>query len=155
MVDGQGTEPAMTENERLETIAKLVKRSPDRDLSKLLAGHLAGPADPDRPPVPIWDFAEYAASAGVEMETLLEWRYPLEFFRGGSTVVSVAEELRDDLPGITPLVASDVIRRYRLLADAGALAWNADCKSMVAMSPHDEWSPIYRVWSDEMKSRSL
>ena len=155
MVEGQGSEPELTEEQRQKTIAMLAKRMPGRDLSKLLAGHLAGPAHPGRPPVPIWDFVEYAASVGVEIDTLLDWRYPLEFFGGGSTIVSVAEALHLDQPGAVQLTADDVIRKYTLLADAGALTWNADRKSMVAMYPQQQWGPIYRIWWDEIKSRSV
>lgn len=154
MVDNRGTESGFSEAERQKMIAQLAERLPGRDLSKLLAGHLAGPADPDRPPVPIWEFVQYAATAGTGIGELAKWRYPLEIFEGGSTIVSIAEEVDQNLRGHPRITAADVIRRYQLLANSGAITWSARRKSIIELVPREEKIPIYRAWWEEVTSRA-
>ncbi len=53
----------LSEERRLEIMRGLKDRFPRRNIEDLLGGHLAGPASPDRPPVPVWDYLHYIGSS--------------------------------------------------------------------------------------------
>ena len=94
----------------------------DFDVDSMIAGHLAGPASPDRPNVPVWEYRAYVEASGSTIKQLAGVRFPVEFFVGGSTVTSIAEELRP-LPvpsGVSP-TAEDILRQYEMMHSAGVL----------------------------------
>lgn len=84
----------MPEEQRLATLRSLEAQHPGAAV--LAAGKLAGPATPDRPNVPIWEYENYVEKhRDVDLEDLVAVRFPVIFFGGdGVTIDSAAEYLR-------------------------------------------------------------
>lgn len=130
--------------------------SPDYDVESRLAGHLAGPASEDRPEVPVWQYFEYAAAApGVTIEELINIRFPISFHGEGSTVTSIAEELKP-APVAAPLVptAEDIVRRYAMMHDAGVLDWNTVTRTVERLKPLESEMKVYKEWWNQLLDKA-
>jgi hypothetical protein len=156
MVDMSGE---LSEERRLEIIRGLqddARRDgfPDVDIESLVAGHLAGPASTDRPPVPVWEYLDYVeAHPGLSIEELAKVRFPILFHGGGSTVTSIAEHTA---PGPVPptfvVTAEDVVRLFALMHEVGAMQWNAETRTIEELRPRDSYAPaIYEKWSSQLR----
>lgn len=147
----------LSEAQRQEILRTLRQEQPDVDIDGLVAGKLAGPASGDRPPVPVWEYLDYP---GEHPELSLEWivqvRFPIDFFGGGSTVTSIAEHLA---PGPHParfvLDAGDIVRLYRLRHEAGALRWNAETRTHEETMPQSAYvKAVYATWAAELERKA-
>jgi hypothetical protein len=144
--------------QRFREINEAARQSglPDYDAKALAAGHLAGPASTDRPPVPVWEYLDYVAThPEVSIEEISQVRFPISFHGGGSTVTSIAEHTA---PGPVPptfvVAAEDVVGLYALMHDAGAMQWDAGTRTIEELKPHASYAPaIYEKWRSQLKLR--
>jgi hypothetical protein len=129
---------------------------PNFDAEGLAAGHLAGPASTDRPPVPVWEYLDYVAKhPEVSIDEISQIRFPISFHGGGSTVTSIAEHTA---PGPVPptfsLTAEDIVRLFALMHDAGAMQWNAETRTIEELKPRASYAPaIYEKWRSQLDAR--
>jgi hypothetical protein len=110
---------------------------PDFDAESLAAGHLAGPASKDRPPVPVWEYLDYVAQhPEVSIDEISQVRFPISFHGGGSMITSIAEHMA---PGPVPptfsVTTEDIVRLFALMHDAGAMQWNAATRTIEELKP--------------------
>ena len=146
----------LSEERRLEIIEQIRQQArdagyPDFDVESVLGGHLAGPASADRPDVPVWQYAEYAAASETTLEELLQIRFPLWFY-GGSTITSVAEELRP--PRVVPEVmatADEIIHRYEMMHAAGVLEWDSDARAVRQVKSMSEYRRVFSLWWSQLR----
>jgi hypothetical protein len=152
----------LSEERRLEIIRGLQDAArrdgfPDIDIDSLVAGDLAGPASTDRPPVPVWEYLDYAVEhPGVSIEELSKVRFPILFHCEGSMVTSIAEHTA---PGPVPprlvVTADDVVRLYALMHEAGAMQWNAETRTIEEVKPRYSYAPaIYEKWASQLERPS-
>ena len=79
----QGLASAFDDRERLRTGQSFHEEHPNLDLENSLGGALAGPASPDRPDLPVWDFFEIVQ--GENSVSLSELSAPVLCFEGESS----------------------------------------------------------------------
>jgi hypothetical protein len=109
-----------SEQQRLERLRAPQSAYPDVDVSGLAAGTLAGPASPERPSVPVWEYLEYrAAHPEMSMEAISRARFQVALLGGGTLAMSIAELTA---PGPHPptlaITPKDLIDLYRLIDEA-------------------------------------
>lgn len=146
-----------TEEERLRALEKVKKQFPERDIEGFVVGRLAGPASPDRPNVPIWEYPAFLSEhPELSMNDLLHVRFPEIFEDGFNSVSSLRDHLgrTSDSDRIDPLSPEDIIRLYRLNFEAGALRWNSETRSVEhteRMRTHQR--TVLNKWMSEMHRR--
>lgn len=129
---------------------------PNFDAERLAAGHLAGPASVDRPPVPVWEYLDYVAKhPEVTINEISQVRFPISFHGGGSTVTSIAEHTAlGHMPATFVVTAEDVVHLYALMHDEGAMQWNATTRTIEELKPHASYAPaIYENWRSQLETR--
>jgi len=135
---------------------------PSADLPNLVAGRLAGPASPNRPNVPVWDYLTLAEdSNGPDLEVLTAMRFPVRFIEGVVSVTSIDEELRPfptSFRGAIPkpridMDARKVIDRYRFLHGSGVVEWDPDERGIVYTQPISAFRATLEEWYG-MQSRT-
>lgn len=130
---------------------------PDFDAESLAAGHLAGPASTDRPPVPVWEYIDYAAThPEVTIDEISQTRFPISFHGGGSTVTSIAEYMAPGpVQSAVAVTVEDVVRLYALMHAAGAMQWDPQSRTIEELKPRASYAPaIYEKWQSQLKPRS-
>lgn len=151
------SEESLTEERRQQIINQIRADAekagfPDYDVESRLAGHLAGLASEDRPDVPVWHYFDYAAAeSAVTIEDLIDIRFPVSFYGGGSTINSVAEELKPHpiQPPVVP-TAADIVRRYAMMHDAGVLGWNSATRMVERLKPLDCEMKVFKDWWNQL-----
>ena len=150
----EGWQP-FDEKERLALVREIREQQPNADLDNLLMGALAGPATPDRPDVPVWDYLTYAQQhPETPFSVLITVRFPVLLFGGVSSVTSVVEHLKP-LPvsfrGVRPeptycIDAEAIIRQYMMLRDAGLIEWEPAWRGIRYTAPVDAIRPVMAAW---------
>ncbi len=125
------------EDQQAELARKLKASHPEADIDSLVAGSLAGPASPDRPPVPAWEYLNYLAShPELSINDLSRTRFPVALQAGTTMVTSIAELIA---PGPVPVTyqvtAEDVVRLYQLMHEAGVMRWNPQTRTHEEIAP--------------------
>ncbi|QWL33256.1 hypothetical protein [Rathayibacter toxicus] len=104
----------LSEDERQQTLHDLRKTAPESvDVEQLVAGELRAGVSENRPPVPVWEYREYAQQhPGTSLDELADIRFPVLLADDSVTVTSIAVFLvtkkRDEQPwlrGVTNLWA--------------------------------------------------
>ena len=132
--------------------------SPNFEAERLAAGHLAGPASIDRPPVPVWEYLDFVTKhPGVSVNEFSQVRFPISFHGGGSTVTSIAEHTAPGpIPATFVVTAEDIAYLYALMHDEGAMQWNATTttRTIEELKPHASYAPaIFKKWRSQLESR--
>jgi len=147
------------ERDRLEVVKGIVEQHPQVDLANSLSGALAGPASPDRPDVPVWNYLELAQSdPSVSLAQLSAVRFPVLFFEGESSVDSVDEHLRpppshlkvQPPPMRVVIDAPAVIRRFAMERDAGLVEWDPRSRGVRYLVPVAERTPVLQAWFETL-----
>ncbi|RPE78445.1 MULTISPECIES: hypothetical protein [unclassified Frondihabitans] len=144
----------MPEDERLAILESLEAQRPGS--STLAAGTLAGPATPNRPDVPIWEYASYLElHPEVDIDELVAVRFPVIFYGGDDfTIDSAAEYLRTDpVPSPTPMNLDSVIDMWRHLHAAGVVAWDAGRRAVEHRRPFDAYKAAVAEWGVRWRAR--
>jgi hypothetical protein len=145
----------MPEQNRLLTLARLEAARPG--LSALAAGALAGPATPDRPNVPIWDYASHVHEhSDIHLEDLVNVRFPVVFYGGADfTIDSAAEYLRtDSVAAPVPVTLPSVLELWQRLHDAGIVEWDRERRAVVHLKPLGEHSAVVADWELSRRQQS-
>jgi hypothetical protein len=160
---GRGPEPERTDAEVAELVKRMREDRPDLDWDNLLTGKLAGPATPDRPDVPVWDYVTFAEHhPEVRLSDLTAVRFPVRYFEGSSSVTSVDEELRP-FPSSSrgtppqprfPQRPHTVIDRYRALHDAEVITWDPDQRGVIYLKPTGSYRAVLNAWANSLDSSS-
>lgn len=143
----------MPEEQRLAILRSLEAEHPGA--AALAAGELAGPATPDRPNVPIWEYENYAEQhPDVNVDDLVTVRFPVIFHGGNDfTIDSAAEYLRTDpVPPPTPMTLGEVIDLWRHLHAAGVVAWDSDRRAVEHCRPFDDYEIAVAAWRVKFRS---
>lgn len=148
----------LDEQERLAIVGELIEEHPALDLANSLSGALAGPASPDRPDLPVWDYPDLVRrNPTVSWAQLAAIRFPVLFFEGESSVTSIDEELRP-LPSHLEhrpqprfvLDAEAVVRRYSMERDAGLVEWDARSRGIRYLTPVAGRRSVVQAWVDTL-----
>jgi hypothetical protein len=148
-------DPTLSDEERDAMKRDMLEDRPDLDLENLLMGELAGPASPDRPDLPVWEYRSYVTSRpGVALSDLTKVRFPVLYFEGTSTVTSVDEELKpipSSYKGRVPeplyvIDAEAIIHRYEMEYDAGLQVWDHDARGIVRLQPFESRRAVMQAW---------
>lgn len=156
-------EPERTDEEIAALVRRMKADRPDLDWDNLLMGRLAGPASPDRPDIPVWEYDRAAeADPDIALADLTAVRFPVRYFEGGWSVTSVDEELKpipSSYKGVPPTPrftedAMSVIRRYQALHGAGIVAWDSASRSLSYLQPVGTYVEVLKAWADEETRRT-
>jgi hypothetical protein len=145
------------DDERAARVRAVLGPGAPDGIEALAAGVLAGPASPDRPPVPVWQYLDHLAShPDVTLDDLEQVRFPTVLYSGETTVNSIAELTA---PGPTTptyaITADDIVRLYQLKYEAGALRWNPGTRTHEEIKPADSYSgTVFPAWRTELEQRS-
>jgi hypothetical protein len=157
----RGPEPERTDAELAELAERMKKDRPHLDWDNLLTGKLAGPATPGRPDVPVWDYITFVDNhPEVRLSDLTAVRFPVQYFKGSSSVTSVDEELRpfpSSLRGSPPQprfprTPHSVIDRYRALHDAEVITWDPDQRGVIYVKPTGSYRAVLYAWANSLDS---
>ncbi|WP_146243995.1 hypothetical protein [Curtobacterium sp. MCBD17_013] len=143
----------MPEEERLAILQSLEAEHPGA--AALAGGTLAGPATPDRPNVPIWEYENYAEQhPDVDLEDLVAVRFPVILHGSDDfTVDSAAEYLRTDpVPPTTPMTLGSVVDLWRHLHATGVVAWDSDRRAVEHRRPLDDYRTAVAAWGVKFRS---
>lgn len=150
--EGPGMNEHRSEEQRQEILRLIKEAQPDRDMSNVIAGSLAGPASPDRPPVPVWKYLAYKdEQQELTLTQIEQYRFPI-ILHGGETMITSLAEMTEPAgpPTATPTYivdTVDAIRLYELMHIRGALGWNADTLSHEELlAPSDYRESVYEEW---------
>lgn len=152
-------DPKISEAERDEMRRHMLEERPNADLENLLMGELYGPASPDRPDLPVWDYVSFTGShSEVVLSDLTSVRFPVLYFEGESTVTSVDEELKPFPRSYTGRVpqsmyvidAEAIVRRYGMEYEAGLHEWDHHARGIVRLQPHGAWSHVLQAWTETL-----
>ncbi|MBT8163037.1 MULTISPECIES: hypothetical protein [Arthrobacter] len=140
----------MSETARLARLRAVEEHIPEeaRDRIKPL-GTLAGPVSPDRPPVPVWEYMNYAAEhPGITEDHMAGIRFPLRLHDGTLMVTSISEMVPGNRPTPTfGITVADVVHLYQLMHDSGAVLWNASKLEHEEVKPASEYrTEVYAAW---------
>ncbi|MFG6504546.1 hypothetical protein [Microbacterium sp. P05] len=145
----------MPEHQRLAILDSLEARRPGA--ASLAAGKLAGPATPDRPDVPVWEYEQYVEThSDVRLADLLATRFPV-IFHGGtdSTITSVTEELRTEpLSPQMPVTLASVIEKWSRLHAAGIVRWDSDRRAVEHLRPIDDYNSVIQEWGAPLRNNA-
>ncbi|RIX28270.1 hypothetical protein D1781_12500 [Amnibacterium setariae] len=150
----------MDDEEREALRQELLRDHPDLDLENLLMGELAGPASPDRPDLPVWEYRAFVRDhPGADPATLAAIRFPVRYAEGTSGVTSIAEQLkpyprsfRGRVPEPVVVIDADAIaRRYEMEHEAGLQEWDHDARGIVRLQPLAAWREVTRAWFDTLE----
>lgn len=133
----------------------LVESAPDGvDMERLLGGSLVGPASPDRPDVPAWEYVEYAEThPDVTLEDLGAVRFPVRNARGDTFPTSIDELLN---PGPGPAAVRrtrrDIVEFYAARHAAGLLRWDAATRTIVQLDPPPSYdaAAFHAAWEEKI-----
>lgn len=147
--------PDCTDDEIAEMVREMKADRQDLDWDNTLSGRLLGPASPDRPHFPVWEYAEVAdRDPTVRLEDLTAVRFPVRFPDGTLETASIDEELRPMPSHIAhppqPVPRWDaraVISRYSALHDAGLLEWDPVERGLVRRGTIDDLRPVLETWT--------
>lgn len=145
----------MPEDERLAKLASIEKVRPG--MSSLAAGTLAGPATPDRPNLPVWEYKTAVSTRDdVHLEDLLNVRFPVIYYGGTDfTITSVAEDLRTDpTPPRTALTVDSVLDLWSRLYEAGVIRWDSDRRAVEHIRPRDDYNAVLDDWGRALRDLS-
>ena len=138
----------MPEAKRLAILERLERDRPG--LSKLTAGVLAGPATPDRPDVPIWEYLRFADThPEVSIDELARIRFPLVFFGGEESTVQAAAEELEPHPAPTRWLQTieTVVEQWSALFTAGVVRWNSELRAVEMILPMTEYRRVLTEWA--------
>lgn len=127
-------------------------------IDDLLAGELAGPASSERPPVPVWEYAEYAATQpNVSLDDLAQVRFPILSHDGVTTMVTSLSEMTAPGPreseATHDITYGDVVNLYRLMSERGVMRWNADTLTHEeVVSPALYAEEVHGVWRQGLRA---
>ncbi|MGA1813957.1 hypothetical protein VH571_16360 [Frondihabitans sp. 4ASC-45] len=144
----------MPEDERLAILDSLEAQRPGS--STLAGGTLAGPATPNRPNVPIWEYASYSEQhPDVEIDDLVAIRFPVIFYGGDEfTIYSAAEYLRTDpVPPPRPMGLDSIIDMWRHLHAAGIVAWDSEKRAVEHRQPISAYKAAVAEWGTHWRAR--
>lgn len=144
----------MPEDERFAILESLEAHRPGS--STLAAGTLAGPATPNRPNVPVWEYATYVAGhPEVGIDDLVAVRFPVIFYGGEAfTIDSAAEYLRKDpVPPPTSMSLDSVIDMWRHLHAAGVVVWDDSRRAVEHRQPFDAYKAAVAEWGARWRAR--
>lgn len=148
-------DPNLSVEDREALQRDLLEDRPGLDLDNLLMGELAGPASPDRPDLPVWEYRSHVRSRpDVSLADLTRVRFPVRFFEGPADVTSVDEELKPfprSFRGPVPepvyvIDAEAILRRYEMEHDAGLQEWDHDARGIVRLQPLAARRPVIEAW---------
>jgi hypothetical protein len=147
----------LAEEQRREKLRAIQAAAPpDVDIEALAAGSLAGPASPDRPPVPVWEYLDYqAAHPELSMDALAQIRFPIELHGGGVRMVTSLAELtlagpRRPTYQVRP---EDLIRLYQLIHESGGMIWNAPTRTHQEVKPPASYvQQVAEIWRGELET---
>lgn len=145
----------LTDDEIVEMVREMKADRPHLDWDNSLSGRLLGPASPDRPDFPVWEYAAVAdRDPAVRLEDLTAVRFPVRSAGGPLEVTSVDEELRPMPSHLArppqPIMRWDaraVISRYVALHDAGLLEWDPAERGIVRLGTIDDLRPVFETWA--------
>jgi hypothetical protein len=147
--------PDRTDEEIAEMVREMKADRADLDWDNSQSGRLLGPASPNRPDFPVWEYAAVADSdPNVRLEDLTAVRFPIRLPDGSLEVASVDEELRP-MPShlakpprpIPRWDARAVISRYIALHDAGLLEWDPIERGILRLGTIDDLRPVLETWT--------
>jgi hypothetical protein len=157
VLEEAGMAEEWSEQQRVERLREIQAAYPDIDVTSLAAGVLAGPASPDRPPVPVWEYLEYlAAHPEISKDAISRTRFPVALYSGDTTVTSIAELLtpRPRVPTSVPTV-DDVIDLYKLMHEAGAMRWNPETRTHEEVKPPASYvDSVYGTWRRGLQAKA-
>ncbi|QWL31166.1 hypothetical protein [Rathayibacter toxicus] len=133
--------PYLSDDERQQALRDLRKTAPESvDVEQLVAGELRAGVSENRPPVPVWEYREYAQQhPGTSLDELADIRFPVLLADDNVTVTSIAEFLSPSpVPSPLRLTINDVIEMYRREYEAGALVWDAEQLVHRCVSGHEK-----------------
>jgi hypothetical protein len=152
---GRPPEAARSDAEIRQLVGSLKAERPDLDWDNLLSGALAGPAGPDRPDLPVWEYPNIARdNPDVQLRDLTAVRFPVRYFEGPSSVTSIDEELRplpSSYKGTAPkpryiITAEAIIRRYAAMHEAGLIVWDPNERGIVYVKPLGAQRKVLAQW---------
>lgn len=140
-------------------ILRLIKEAqPDIDVSNVIIGSLAGPASPNRPPVPVWEYLVYMdeQQPKLTLAEIEQYRFPIILHGGETMITSIADMTQPAGPPTAPptyiVDTPDVIRLYKLMHIHGALGWNVDTLSHEELlTPSDYRESVYEEWREGLR----
>lgn len=153
-------DPRISDAERDEMKRNMLEEQPDADLENLLMGELYGPASPDRPDLPVWDYLSFTeAHSEVALNDLTSVRFPVRYFEGESGVTSVDEELKPfprSYKGRVPepaylIDAAAIVRGYAMEHAAGLQEWDHDARGIVRLPPRGAWREVLQAWIETLE----
>jgi hypothetical protein len=147
-----------SEEQRAERLGILRAAHPEIDIEALAGGTLAGPASPDRPPVPVWDYLDYlTAHPELSVDEMSHIRFPIALY-GGTTMVTSIAELTAPGPAVPTYApaADDIVQLYRLMYQAGALRWNPQSRTHEEIKPRAAYvKSVYDKWRALLQSKII
>jgi hypothetical protein len=146
------------ERERLEIVRDILRQHPEHDIANSLGGALAGPASPERPDVPVWDYLRFIEShPSTPLSELTAIRFPVLHFEGVSSVASIDEWLRPPPShlktaprSIFVIDAESLIRRYAMEHDAGLVEWDPRSRGIRYLAPFAALRPVMQAWFETL-----
>lgn len=144
------------DDERVARVRAVLGPGAPGGIEVLAAGVLAGPASPDRPAIPVWQYLDYlAAHPGVTLDDLTQARFPTVLYSGETTVNSIAELIAPGpIASTYAITAEDIVRLYQLKYEAGALRWNPETRTHEEIKPADSYvGKVFPGWRNELEKR--
>lgn len=144
----------LDEERRLAIVRDVLEAHPEHDLANSLSGALLGPASPDRPSLPVWEYLEFVATnPSVPLSVLTAVRFPVLFFEGESSVTSIDEGLRPPpshlkrVPRSTVAIDAEALtRRYVAEHEAGLVEWDERSRGIRYLAPVAARRPVLQQW---------
>lgn len=144
----------LDEEKRLAIVRGILEDHPEQDIANSLGGALLGPASPDRPSLPVWEYLDFvAANPTVPLSELTAVRFPVLFFEGESSVTSIDEDLRpppshlEQVPKSTVVIGAEaLIRLYVAEYEAGLVEWDPRSRGVRYLVPVTARRPVLKEW---------
>ena len=155
-----GPDPELTDAQVRDLVRDMKEDRPDLDWDNLLMGRLAGPATPDRPNVPVWDYLDHSRRhPEVSFGTLTAARFPIRHFDGPWNVTSVDEELKPfpaSYRGPRPeprfvVDAEAIVRRYAAFREAGIIEWAPTERGLLYVRPLSAHRAVIHTWMQTLR----
>ncbi|BDI23095.1 hypothetical protein [Herbiconiux sp. L3-i23] len=113
------------------------------------AGVLAGPATPDRPDVPIWEYRRHVSEhPEVDLADLIAVRFPMLFHGTDEFTITSAEEELEPAPiaAPNPVTLDQVLGMWEHLHDAGVVRWDSERRLVELIRPMDDYAAAIADW---------
>ncbi|WIB65755.1 hypothetical protein [Curtobacterium sp. MCBD17_040] len=136
----------MPEDERLTILAQLEANRPGS--AAKAGGTLAGPATPDRPDIPVWDYQRHVDEhPDVDIADLIAVRFPVVLYGGEDfTITSVADHLNLPVRPSQPWTLATELDMWNHLHTAGIVRWNSERRAVEHIRPQDDYRAALHEW---------